>query len=104
MKPAGSLYRKMALLLFVLLLAIGAAFFGLLYYTSNAYQQEVMQKLNLDLAQHLVESDSLLTGDKVNQPALKNLFHQLMVVNPSIEVYFWTGQEKYWPIRRLPAG
>ena len=87
MKPAGSLYRKMALLLFVLLLAIGAAFFGLLYYTSNAYQQEVMQKLNLDLAQHLVESDSLLTGDKVNQPALKNLFHQLMVVNPSIEVY-----------------
>jgi len=87
MNRASSLYRKMALLLFVLLLAIGAAFFGLLYYTSHTYQQEVMQKLNLDLAKHLVESDSLPAGGKVNQPALKNLFHQLMVVNPSIEVY-----------------
>lgn len=83
----GGLYRRMALLLFIVLLAIGGVFFWLLNFSASAYQQEVMQKLNHDLAGHLVESDSLLAGGKVNQEALKHLFHQLMVVNPSIEVY-----------------
>jgi signal transduction histidine kinase len=82
----------MALLLFVLLLAIGGVFFWLLNYTSSTYQQEVMQKLNQGLAGHLVESDALLAGGKVNQPALEHLFHQLMIVNPSIEVYLLDRQ------------
>ncbi|WP_456374987.1 sensor histidine kinase [Thiolapillus sp.] len=83
----ASLYGKMALLLFLLLLILGAAFLWLLSHTSRSYQQEVMQKLNVDLAQHLVESDSLLANGKVNQQALEHLFHLLMVINPSIEVY-----------------
>ncbi len=88
----SSLYGKMAALLFLLMLILGGAFLWLLSYTSSAYQQEVMQKLNVDLAQHLVESDSLLTDGKVNQPALEHLFHLLMVINPSIEVYLLDRQ------------
>ncbi|WP_456448071.1 ATP-binding protein [Thiolapillus sp.] len=88
------LYTRMAALLFLLMLILGGAFFWLLNYTSSTYQQEVMQKLNVDLAQHLVESDSLLTDGKVNQKALEHLFHLLMVINPSIEVYLLNPRGK----------
>ena len=83
----SALYRRMAALLFVLIMLLGGSFFWLLNHTSSSYQQEVMQKLNLDLAQNLVESDSLLANGKVNHQALEHLFHLLMVINPSIEVY-----------------
>ena len=87
MNVQGSIYRKMAMLLFLLILLLGGLFLWMLSYSSNAYQQEVMQKLNSSLAQHLVESDSLLTDGKANKKALEHLFHLLMVINPSIEVY-----------------
>lgn len=83
----AGIYRKMAMLLFLLMLMLGSGFLWMLSYSSNAYQQEVMQKLNTDLAQHLVESDSLLADGKANKKALEHLFHLLMVINPSIEVY-----------------
>ncbi len=46
----GTLYRKIAALLFGLLLVVGAVFLLLAGYSSERYQQEVMQKLNQDLA------------------------------------------------------
>ena len=83
----NTLYRKMALLLFLLLLVVGAVFLLLTNYSSARYQQEVMQKLNLDLARQLVESKPLLVDSGINRAALEELFHMLMVINPSIEIY-----------------
>ena len=40
--------------------------------------------MTLDLARHLVESRPLLMDRRVNQAALEELFHMLMVINPSI--------------------
>lgn len=87
MRLFGTLYRRIALLLFVLLLVVGAVFLVLNGYSTQRYQQEVMQRLNLDLARHLVESRPLLVDRRINRPALEELFHMLMVINPSIEIY-----------------
>ena len=87
MKLMDSLYRKMALLLFVLVLALGASFFWLMNYSTELYQQEVSQKLNLGLAEQLVKEAPLIADSKINQSALKDLFHMLMIIHPSIEIY-----------------
>lgn len=83
----GTLYRKMAAILFGLVLLLGVAFFLLVGYSADMYQQEVAQKLNAELARHIVEDEALLTNRQVNDEALKGLFHNLMVINPSIELY-----------------
>jgi two-component system OmpR family sensor kinase len=82
-----TLYRKMAAVLFGLVLLMGLAFFLLVGYSADMYQQEVAQKLNTALAHHIVEDEALLTDRQVNHDALKGLFHNLMVINPSIELY-----------------
>ena len=92
MKMLDTLYRKMAILLFVLVFSLGVSFFWVMNYSTELYQQEVNQKLNLDLASHLVDEAPLIADSKVNQDALKNLFHMLMVINPSIEIYLLDPQ------------
>lgn len=77
----------MAAILFVVVFLCGAAFYLVLSYTAGKYQQEVAQKLNDGLAQHIVEDEAWLAGEKVNHKALEKLFHNLMVINPTIEVY-----------------
>lgn len=51
------------------------------------YQQEVNQKLNRALARNIVTDQLLSSQGEVSPYALKELFHLLMVVNPSIEMY-----------------
>ncbi len=51
------------------------------------YQQEVNQKLNTNLAQQIVKERLLIKDGQVDQDALKNIFHMLMVINPGIEIY-----------------
>jgi two-component system OmpR family sensor kinase len=82
-----NLYARLAAVLFVLFLAIGVLYTLLTIYTTRLYFQEVNQKLNRILAQQLVSDKVLLTNGKINETALQNVFHMLMVVNPGIEVY-----------------
>jgi len=51
------------------------------------YQQEVNQKLNTNLASQIVKERLLMKNGQVDQDALKNIFHMLMVINPGIEIY-----------------
>jgi len=51
------------------------------------YFQETRQKLDLKIANHITADNNFFTGDSVNINALKNVFHNAMVINPSIEVY-----------------
>ena len=82
-----SLYSKLAVTLFVLLLLVGLILMQLLRQSSEMYQQEVAQKLNAELARHMVAEQTLLDNGRVNQASLEHLFHLLMVINPSIELY-----------------
>ncbi len=82
-----SLYTRLAAVLLALFLAIGVIYALLTIYTTHLYFQEVNQKLNRILAQHLVSENILLKDGRVNDEALKDVFRMLMVVNPGIEVY-----------------
>ena len=83
----NTLYSRIAAVLFALVIIIGYIVYGIVLYSAEMYQQEVTQKLNSTLAKHIVAEEPLLTNNKINQPALKSLFHWLMVINPSIELY-----------------
>lgn len=82
-----SLYGKLAAVLLALFCSIGILYILLTLFATHMYQQEVNQKLNRTLARNLV-TDQLLTSQGDVYPfALQELFHLLMVVNPSIELY-----------------
>jgi len=82
-----TLYGKLAAALLLLFCMVGLVFLMLTRYSTELYQQEVSQELNRDLAQHIVAEKLLLQDGRVNQAALDEVFHMLMVINPSIELY-----------------
>jgi two-component system, OmpR family, sensor kinase len=93
-----SLYGRLALTLFILLCLVGLILFELMGRTGMQYEQEVAQKLNHNLAEQIVAEHPLIRKSRVNRQALDSLFHQLMVINPSIELYLLdpTGQLLAW--------
>ncbi len=82
-----SLYTKLAIALFVLFCLLGISIFVLTQFTSDMYQQEVVQKLNRDLARQIVAQKNLVENDQISEKDLKDVFEMLMVVNPNIEIY-----------------
>jgi signal transduction histidine kinase len=82
-----TLYGKLALALLALLGIVAVLHFAVSGYTTEMYLQEVRQKLNRELAPHLVEEGVLLPDGNVDPDALEHILHMLMVVNPNIEVY-----------------
>lgn len=87
-----TLYSRLALTLFILLCLVGVILIQLIGHSSTLYQQEVSQKLNSTLAEHIVAEQPLMLGQKINHQPLDELFHNLMVINPSIELYLLNKQ------------
>ncbi len=83
----NSLYSKIAAGLAGLFFIVGLMFIGVTVFSTDMYQQEVNQKLNTDLARQIVNERLLMADGRVNQDALKDIFHMLMVINPGIEIY-----------------
>lgn len=82
-----TLYARLALGLFLLLVTVGGLFTALSLYSVREYSAAVNQTLNRDLASHLVSDRNLVTGGKINHGELKRLFDLYMSINPSIEIY-----------------
>lgn len=82
-----TLYKKLAITLFVLLAIFGLFIVNMMRSSNEMYQQELAQKLNHTLAHYVVAEHALMDGGKVNDDALEHLFHTMMVINPSIELY-----------------
>ncbi|MEK7748338.1 MAG: ATP-binding protein [Nitrospirota bacterium] len=89
-----TLYSRLATTLFGLLCIVGVLYVLLTLFTTQTYLQEVSQKLNLTLAEHLASEKILIQEGQVNQEATKEIFHMLMVINPSIEIYLLDPQGK----------
>jgi two-component system OmpR family sensor kinase len=83
----GSLYSKLAAVLTGLFCLVGLAIIVVTIFSTDMYQQEVNQRLNSKLADHIVAERLLMQDNRVNQEALEEIFHMLMVINPSIEIY-----------------
>lgn len=82
-----SLYSKLAVVLLGLFCLTGLFFIGLTLFSTDMYQSEINQKLNVKLAENIVAEKLLIQEHKINETALKEIFHMLMVINPSIELY-----------------
>ncbi|AOY89223.1 two-component sensor histidine kinase [Marinobacter salinus] len=82
-----TLYARLALGLFLLLVIVGALFTVLSLYSVREYTAAVNQELNRDLARNLVSDRNLVTDGRLNRDALKQLFELYMTINPSIEIY-----------------
>jgi signal transduction histidine kinase len=75
-------------IVFALLLAICSGTSAWLQIRSNRmHALEVVQALSRDLAQHISRNTQLMDARGLNPAAVRQLFSQLMVVNPSVEVY-----------------
>ena len=82
-----SLYSKLAAGLAGLFFLVGLSFVGVTIFSTEMYQREVNQKLNSKLAEQIVAEKILMKDNRVNQEALEEIFHMLMVINPGIEIY-----------------
>lgn len=71
----------------VLFLLIGLLFIRFSFFSTQMHHQEVTQKLNRNLAGELVSKNILFKNGQPNEQALKDIFHTLMVINPTIEIY-----------------
>lgn len=88
----NTLYGKLTAVLFGLFCVIGAVAILLTLYATQLYFEEVSQKLNRTLAERMVSEKVLMQEGRVNDEVLKEVFHQLMVINPSIELYLLDPQ------------
>lgn len=82
-----TLYGKLAAVLLLLFLAVGA---GLVWATAHflfVYNQEAMQSINLTLARHLAEQNLSVGDGSPDQARLRSLFDMQMAINPSIQIY-----------------
>jgi signal transduction histidine kinase len=82
-----SLYSKLAIAFLGLFCLLGVSIVILTQFAADMYQQEVVQKLNRNLAKQIVAQKILMQNHQINQKGLKEIFNMLMVVNPGIEVY-----------------
>ena len=89
-----SLLTKITSILLVLFCLLGILVVFMTVFSSKMYQEEVNQKLNRDIAEHIVHETHLLNNKNINHEALKKLFHQLMIYNPSIELYLLDTEGK----------
>ncbi|MCY0385793.1 HAMP domain-containing sensor histidine kinase [Robbsia sp. Bb-Pol-6] len=91
MKPSSTLAltltQRLSLVFAALLLACCGASAWLRIHSNDLHEKEVIQSLSRGLASHIAGNRTLMDASGPRTDALKALFGQLMVVNPSVEVY-----------------
>jgi signal transduction histidine kinase len=82
-----SLYTRLLSALLGLLFLISGMVLLVSAHNARNYRLEVTQELHLNLAESLVGESLLMSNGIIHTDAVKGVFHTLMVINPSIEVY-----------------
>ena len=86
------LVKKHWVAFILLILLMGASYIFVTGYFANKYYQATSQKINANIANHLIEekfqnASPFLEDGSVNKPLFGDLMHDMMAVNRSIEVY-----------------
>ncbi|MFL9869089.1 HAMP domain-containing sensor histidine kinase [Paraburkholderia fungorum] len=87
-----TLTQRLSLVFSVLLLACCGASAWLQIRSSDLHEKEVVQRLSKDLADHIAHRTTLMDANGLRPDAVRQLFGQLMRVNPSVEVYLLDNQ------------
>ncbi|MCB2203698.1 HAMP domain-containing histidine kinase [bacterium] len=83
----SSLYWRISAIFLVLLLVLSAIYIYVAAFTAEMYFQEASQRLNSTVAAQIASDITPFVDGKVNTESLEQVFHNVMVINPSIEVY-----------------
>ena len=83
----SSLYWKIAAVFLFALIIISIVYLYIAAFTAEMYYQEASQRLNAEVAKHITDENRFFVNGKTNHETLKKIFHDIMVINPSIEVY-----------------
>ncbi len=83
----NSLYWKISAAFLIILFILSCAYSYIALFTAEMYFQEANQKLDTDIAPHIVSENKCFVDGKANDAVLKNVFHNVMIINPSLEVY-----------------
>jgi len=86
-KIFNSLFWRLSLFFLVFLLMTSMVYIYLTYNASLKYSQETSQKLNQSLAERIAKHTKPFINGSINEAEVKNIFHNTMVLNPSVEVY-----------------
>ncbi|UTW61942.1 HAMP domain-containing protein [bacterium SCSIO 12741] len=84
---SGSLYWRLSLLFMLILSVMAGIFLYVSITTADMYYQEATYKLNTTLADHIARFNQPFVQGEVNKEELDKTFHNVMVYNPSTEVY-----------------
>ena len=87
-----TLTQRLSLVFSVLLLACCGASAWLQIRSSDLHEKEVIQSLSKGLADHIAHRTTLMDANGLRPDAVRQLFGQLMMVNPSVEVYLLDNQ------------
>ena len=90
----NSLFWKISAIFLFILLIISAVYMYISVHTAEMYFQETRQRLDYDIAAHIASDNECFIGDSVNTKVLQNVFHNVMIINPSIEVYLLDNNGK----------
>ncbi|RPI74376.1 MAG: sensor histidine kinase [Ignavibacteriales bacterium] len=90
----NSLYWKVGLTFLLILILLSAVYIYISAFTAEMYFQEANQHLNADIAPHIAAENQCFIDGKANENRLKDVFHDVMVINPSIEVYLLDDKGK----------
>jgi signal transduction histidine kinase len=87
-----SLTQRLSLVFAVLLLVCCGTSAWMQVRANRAHEAEVIQGLSRGLAEHIAANAQLMDANGMKPDAVRRLFGQLMVVNPSVEVYLLDTQ------------
>ena len=82
-----TLRARLVLTLFVSFSLVAIFTSLLIMRASAAHQQEVTQRMNMALAEHVVKEYLLFENGRANLDAAKQTFHELMILGPNFEFY-----------------
>ncbi|MCW9707540.1 sensor histidine kinase [Fodinibius salsisoli] len=89
-----SFYGKLSMVFLLLLIALGIAQVLITYNSSMQFVRQADQKLNLDLAKNMAAEFEPHLKDSLALEEIKHSIHDMMVVNPRIEIYILNGAGK----------
>ncbi|MEM1134381.1 MAG: ATP-binding protein [Bacteroidota bacterium] len=86
-KIIHTLYWRISATLLLLLGFLGIVYVLITAFMAKQYFQETTQRLNADVAEHLVKEVKPFVDGEVNEASLHVIMHSMMAVNPGLEVY-----------------
>lgn len=87
-----TLYIRLSVVLFAILLVLGVLSLWIADHSARAYFIESTQKLNAPIAGYMAQSTELVVDNEIDKQALAELAERIMIINPSVELYLLDTQ------------